>query len=138
MMKSINWAGVIAALVVTQLLSWVWYGTLFGAALHDLYPTAPPLAGPMTYVEGVVLSLVMLLGVNWIVSRLGSNSYVAGAKTGLFLWVFFPLAGELMRYVYMADPIKAVAIDAGYTLVYMVIGGALIGGLKLGGAKSAA
>jgi hypothetical protein len=133
----LNLPGIVAALVVTQGLSFLWYGVLFAADLHSLYGMAGP-SGGLTYTEGAALSILMLLGVNWIVERLGSNSFLAGARTGFFLWLFFPLAGELMRYVYMAEPIKGIAIDAGYELLYMLIAGALIGGLKLGGAKPAA
>ncbi|MBS0298095.1 MAG: DUF1761 domain-containing protein [Proteobacteria bacterium] len=137
MIKSLNLPGIVAALVVTQGLSFLWYGQLFAADLRALYPAMTPPSGAMTYLEGAALSLLMLLGVGWIVGRLGSGSFFTGARTGFFLWMFFPLPGELMRCVYMGEPIRGVAIDAGYELAYMIIAGALIGGLKFGGAKPA-
>ena len=41
MFKGINWIAVIVAVVLVQVLGFLWYGPLFGAMWHQLNPTAP-------------------------------------------------------------------------------------------------
>ena len=50
----------------------------------------------------------------------------------------FPATGYLLDYVYMAAKNRDLLIaDLGYTLIFTVVSAALIGGLKLGKAKTA-
>jgi hypothetical protein len=135
MVKSINWAGVIAALVFGQVLSFVWYGLLFGAKLHD--QMAASAKTPVGIAEGVGLALVMLVGLSLILNRMGARGWVGGARAAALLWFFLPLIGELMNVVYMGEGQTLFLANAGYTLLFYVVSGALLGGLRFGAPKLA-
>jgi hypothetical protein len=136
MVKSINWAGVLAALVFGQALSFLWFGLLFGPRLHGLM--AASARTPIGLAEGVGLSLVMIIGLSLILNRMGAAGWAGGAAAGALLWFFLPFISELMNMVYLGEGMTLFLADAGYTLIFMVVTGALLGGLKLGGAKAEA
>jgi hypothetical protein len=136
MTKSINWLGVIAALVFGQALSFVWYGMLFGAQLHD--SMAASARTPLGLAEGAGLSLLMIIGLAVILGRMGAKGWAGGAAAGALLWVVLPLLGELMNVVYMGEGRMLFLANAGYTLIFMTVTGALLGGLQLPMAKAAA
>jgi hypothetical protein len=135
MLQGLNWVGVIVALVVTQGLSWLWYGKLFTDKLT--VPMSPAAKTPLGMAEGALFSLIMLMGIAWVIRRTNRDSLMAGAITGAFLWFVFPLMGMSLDWLYMGKPMGMVEIDAGFTFVYFLAAGALIGGLKFG-SKAAA
>ncbi|HEY3811931.1 MAG TPA: DUF1761 domain-containing protein [Caulobacteraceae bacterium] len=135
MLQGLNWVGVIVALVVTQAASWLWYGKLFADKMS--VPLSPAAKTPAGYAEGAVFSLIMLIGIAWVIRRTNRDSLVGGVVTSLFLWFVFPFMGESLDWLYMGRSMSMVEIDAGYTFVYFLIAGALIGGLKLGGKAAA-
>jgi hypothetical protein len=134
MLKGLNWIGVIAALVVAQAASYLWYAVLFVHQLTE--PMAPASRTPIGMVEAALLSLIMLIGVAWVIKRTGHDSLVGGVGAALILWFCFPFTGEAFEWLYMGRSVKMFEIDAGYTLLLMLLSGALIGGLKIGQTKS--
>jgi hypothetical protein len=135
MVKSINWAGVAASLVFGQVLSFVWYGLLFGPQLRGLM--AASARTPLGMGEGAGLALVMIIGLSLILVRMGARGYAEGAKAGLLLWFVLPFINELMNIVYMGEGVTLFLANAGYTLIFMAVTGALLGGLRLGPAAAA-
>ncbi|HWE46565.1 MAG TPA: DUF1761 domain-containing protein [Caulobacteraceae bacterium] len=131
MLQGLNWVGVIVALVVSQVASWLWYGMLFADKLSQ--PMSPAAKTPMGYAEGALFSLVMLIGIAWVIRRTNRESLMAGLVTGAFLWFVFPFMGACLNWLYMGEPTSMLEIDGGFTLVYFLIAGALIGGVKLRG-----
>jgi hypothetical protein len=127
----LNWLGIVAGLVFGQVLSVVWYNLLFGAAERAMYGSTMPAGSPLVYAEGAALSLVILIGLAWIIGGLKAEGWIAGLRTGVMFWFFFLLTTELMRPVYMGAPIRQSEIDLGYELIFVAVAGALIGGLKL-------
>ena len=130
MARSINWPGVFAALVVTQVLSFLWFGRLFGPQLHGLM--SPAARTPLGMAEGAGLALVAIIGLNVILNRMGAVGFMPGAAGGALLWVFLPLIGEVMNVLYMGESTSLFLIHAGWTLVFLVVAGALVEGLRFG------
>lgn len=130
MLQGLNWVGVIVALVVGQAMSWVWYAILFADKMTE--PLSPAAKTPLGYAEAALFQLVMLIGVAWVIRRTNRDTLMGGLVTGVFLWFVFPLMGELMDWLFMGRNLTMVEIDAGYALAFFLVGGALIGGLKLG------
>ena len=135
MLQGLNWVGVVVALVVTQAMSWLWYGKVFAYKLT--VPMSPAAKTPQGYAEGALFSLIMLMGIAWVIRRTNRDSLVGGAVTGAFLWFVFPFMGTSLDWLYMGKPMGMVEIDAGFTFVYFLVAGALIGGLKLRGKAAA-
>jgi hypothetical protein len=137
MFKGLNWVGVIVSLVFGQVLGYVWWNQLFKASLGGLMDKSGNM--PMIMGEGIVLAAVMLIGIAWVIKSMGEEGYVRGALTGLGLWLFFPACGYMLDYVYMAGKNSQLLLaNLGYTLVFFMVSGALIGGLKLGKPAAAA
>ena len=130
MFKTLNWGGALAALIYGQALSFLWYGTAFAAAERAMFPDAP--SGPMVYAEGAALSLLLVIGLAWIVSATSSRGWMAGLRTGVVFWVLILLPIGLMNPVYMGTSLKQAQIDLGYELLFLAGAGALIGGLTVG------
>jgi hypothetical protein len=135
MLQGLNWAGIIAALVVTQAMSWFWYGKLFADRLT--IPLAPQATTPAGYAEGALFSLIMLTGAAWVIKRTGNDNLVGGVTTAFILWFAFLFMSASMEWLYAGRSITMIEIDGGFSLVYMLVAGALIGGLKLTGKRTA-
>jgi len=132
-MKSINWVGVIAAVVASQAIGFVWYGMVFQEpwmAMSGIQPSASE--GGMAMAWGAVQNLVIAVGLSWLVAGMGKSGWVQGALTGLIACILFGLATMALRFIYGDDNPGLIPIDGGYMLIQYLVSGALVGGLKLG------
>lgn len=137
-MKDINWIGVLAALVASQLLGLIWYGLLFQAQWLALTGIAVSEAeGSTAMALGAVQNLVIAIGLGWLIARTGMGGWVGGAKAGLIACIVFGLATMSLRFIYGADNIGLIPIDGGYMLIQYLVSGALIGGVRLRRAATA-
>ena len=133
MFKNINWVGVIVAAIVMYLIGWVWYDMLFKAQYMALMPMPEPAANEMTMsmVKGFINTLIAAIGLGICVPRLG-DGWAGGAKSGLIVGFFFACTTAAMGFIYGGMPWGAAWISLGYLLVSYVVGGAIVGGLRLG------
>lgn len=133
MLKGVNWIGVLAALVASQAIGFVWYGMLFSARWMELTGIAVSESeGASAMAYGAVQTLVVCIGLGWLIARTGMTGWAAGAKAGLTAGVFFGLATMSLRFIYGDDNPGLIPIDGGYMLIQYVVSGALIGGLRFG------
>ena len=89
-MKGINWVGVIAAVVVGQVIGFLWYGMLFEEqwmALSGVTPSGD--AANTAMALGVVNQLVVAVGLAWLIGKLGNATLAGGATAGLLAGIFF-------------------------------------------------
>lgn len=135
MLKGINWAGVVAAVIVNQLLGWAWYGMLFKDKFASVMSAKA--STPVGYVEGALIDLVMIAGIAWILARMGRTGLTPAVMTAVGLWVTFPLMISLMNWLYIGEPMDMVMLDAGYSLLHTLIAAALIATVKLPGKAAA-
>jgi hypothetical protein len=144
MLKGINWISVIIAFVLLEVLGYVWYGMVFSSAwaaemtaigLKTDMSGAPQTAA---IIEGAVLILVQVLGLSWLLRRLGAATLQAGLMAGLAAYVFFGLTTQLMEYVYMGFTPKLMAINCGQLALAYLLAGAVLGGVKFGAAAQPA
>jgi hypothetical protein len=134
-MKNINWIGVIAAVVASQVIGTAWYGFMFAAqwmALMGMTADSMEGGGAMTYLYGALQNLVVAIGLSLLTVKTGKNGWMDGAKVGLFACIFFALATYALRFIYGQDNPGLIPIDGGYMLIQYVVSGALVAGLKLG------
>lgn len=139
-MKNINWIGVIAAVVASQLIGMAWYGYLFAAKwmeLSGITEASMESGGSLTYVYGALQNLVVAVGLALLAVKTGKSGWMGGARMGLFACVFFALATYALRFIYGDENPGLIPIDGGYMLIQYVVSGALVEGLKLGKATAA-
>jgi hypothetical protein len=144
MLKGVNWIAVLIAIVLCEVLGYVWYGMVFNSAWTaemtaiGLKPDMSSAAQTTSIAEGVVLTVVQVLGLSWLLRRLGVASLQAGVTAALAAYVFFGLTAQAMEYVYMGFTPKLMAINCGQLLVAYLLAGAVLGGVKVGAAVQTA
>jgi hypothetical protein len=144
MLKGINWISVIIAVVLLEVLGYVWYGMVFSSAWAaemtaiGLKPDMSSAAQTTSITEGVVLTVVQVLGLSWLLRRLGAGTFQAGLMAGLAAYVFFGLTTQAMEYVYMGFTPKLMAINCGELALAYLLAGAVLGGVKFGAAAAPA
>lgn len=130
-MKGINWVGVIAALVVSQAVGFVWYGLVFEETWIALSGIDPASASGVAMAWGAVQNLVVAIGLAWLTARTEMTGWVGGAMAGLVACGFFGLATMALRFIYGGDNAGLIPIDGGYMVIQYALSGALVGGLRL-------
>jgi hypothetical protein len=144
MLKGVNWIAVLIAFVLLEVLGYLWYGMVFNKAWMaemtaiGLKPDMSSSAQTTSLIEGAVLILVQVVGLSWLIGKLGANSLQAGLMAGLAAWVFFGLTTQAMEYVYMGFTPKLMAINCGQLALAYLLAGATLGGVKFGAAQTAA
>lgn len=128
MLKGTSWVAVLATVVLLQILGFLWYGPLFGdrwmAAMEGL-----PQHGDMatTMILGVVNTVIVVIGLNWLLTRLRPASLSAALGAALAAWFFFDFTTMAVDYLYLGHSLELVAINMGYQLVAYLVAGAVIG-----------
>jgi uncharacterized protein DUF1761 len=131
MFRNVNWIGVIVAAIVMYMIGWVWYDMLFKAQYLGAMPAQPNADMTKSMIYGAINTLVAAIGLGIVVPRLG-DGWMGGAKTGLIAAIFFAGTTEAMGFIYGGRPSSLIGIDFGYLIVMYVVGGAIVGGLRLG------
>lgn len=144
MLKGVNWIAVAIAVVLLQALGFVWYGMAFSAAwTAEMQAVGITLdmsseAQTRSMVGGVVVTLVTVLGLAWLMGKLGADGLQGGLTTALAAWFFFSLTTQALEYLYMSFTPTLMMINAGYQLVAFLLAGAVLGLVKFGRAAGAA
>ena len=131
MLKGVNWIAVLVAVVLLEALGYLWYGPLFGARWMALLGKEPDMSNvAVTMSLGVVNTIIIVLGLSWLLRRLGASSLNA-ALTGAFAaWFFFDFTTMAIDYLYIQLNAELVLINMGYQLVAYLVAGAVIGLIK--------
>jgi hypothetical protein len=138
-MKGINWAGVVAAVIVGQVIGFLWYGMLFDEQWMALSGVSPNEGEATTSMAlGVVNQLVLAVGLSWLINKAGTASLVGGATTGGLAGVFFALTTAALGFIYGGQNTGLIPIDFGYLLISYAAMGATVGAVKLGSRAAAA
>lgn len=138
MLKGVNWIAVLIAFVLLEVLGYVWYGMVFSSAwvaemnAIGLKPDMSGAAQTKSIAEGAVLIIVQVVGLAWLLARLGASTLRAGLAAGLAAWVFFGLTTQGMEYVYMGFTPKLMAINCGQLAIAYLVAGAVLGAVKFG------
>ena len=142
MLKGVNWIAVIVATVLLEGLGFLWYGPLFGEAWTAAMANPPvaEAAGAMSMKMGlgVANTLIVVLGLDWLIRRLGAASLSTAVMVSLAAWLFFSFTTQALEYLYMGMTLNFVAINMGYLLAAFGIAGATLSLVKFGAAKAAA
>lgn len=142
MLKGINWIAVIVAVVLLEALGFLWYGPLFGDAWMAAYGREVDMTNATTMMAlGVVNTLIVVLGLSWLLRGLGAASLGSAVMVSLAAWFFFSFTTQALEYLYMGMSLNFVLINMGYLLVAFLLAGAVLSLVKLGapaGATAAA
>jgi hypothetical protein len=132
-MKNVNWLGLVVSLIVGQVIGFLWYGTLFAQAWMKATGVTEGNAAGQEWKMGLGMlnMLVVLLGLDWLIRRVGVTGFVGGARIALIACGVFALTVVSLNYLYASGAVSLLWIDGGYQLVTYLVFGALLGGLKM-------
>lgn len=131
MTMKLNWLGIIVATVIAYFIGFLWYGVIFEAQWIELSGVSPEAGGSTTAMAlGLVQTFVVMVGLGWLIGKLGEG-WLNGARIGLMACVFFALMTMAYGFIYQTEPMGLLWIDASHLLAVYIVGGAVIGGLRL-------
>ena len=141
MLRGINWIAVAIAVILLEVLGYMWYGPLLGDVWAASYQTylghAPDMSDVAVNMSlGVVNTLILTIGLAWLFARFGVSA-LAGIGAAVAVWFFFNFTTMAIDYLYMAMPGRLVIINMGYQLLSYVVAGAVLGLMPGKGAKVA-
>jgi hypothetical protein len=131
MLKGINWLAVAIAVVLLEVLGFVYYGFVVTKAWTAAYTTdlgrAPDMSNAaVTQSIGVVVTVILVTGLAWALKRMAITG-AAAIGAALAVWFFFDFTTMAIDYVYMGMSTTLVGINMGYQLLSYLIAGAVIG-----------
>ena len=129
-MKGINRAAVFLAVVLHQVLGYLWYGVFFAKpwlAGLDKRPSDIDTAAPLPYILDVVGWLIASLVMAWLVVRLDIKSARGGAMLGFLVWLGLAVPALVPHYAFIGVKPVVMAIDAADLLIACVMTGAILG-----------
>ena len=133
MLKGVNWIAVIVAVVLLEGLGMLWYGPLFGKAWVAALGHTPDMANQNVMMAlGVVNTLIVVLGLSWLIRRVGATSLNAAVMVSVAAWFFFSFTTQTLEYLYMGISLPFVGINMGFLLVSFVVAGATLALVKIG------
>lgn len=131
MLKGINWIAVVVAFVLLEALGFLWYGPVFGAIWTAELGTPPdPKSDQFALAVGAVFTIITIVGLSWVLRRLGATSLRASLTGAFAAWFFFSYTTMAVDYLYVGQTGTFVMINMGYQLLAYLIAGAVLGLMK--------
>ena len=137
-MGQLNWLGVVLAFVANELIGGTWYGYLFKDRWMALAKPNTDMNSNMPMVYGAIVGLIAVLGLAWLIRKLGEETLMGGLKIGLIAGIAFAATSVLLDPIYGGRAAELMMIEGGYVVVFYAIAGAIIGGVKLPAKKAVA
>jgi hypothetical protein len=140
MLKGVNWIAVIIAVVLLQVLGFLWFGPVFGKAWAAAMGKTGDMSGGsnMLMALGAVNTLICVTGLAWLLNKVGAGTLGAAITTSVAAWFFFSLTTSSLEYIYMGMSLQLLELNAGYLLVSFVLAGATLNLVKFGAPAAAA
>lgn len=131
MLKGVNWIAVVVAVVLLEALGYLWYGPLFGQSWRAaLGQPQDPKSMEVAMGLGAVVTVIVVLGLSWLIRRLGATSLTAALAAALAAWFFFDFTTMAVDYLYVGHNGEFVLINMGYQLAAYLVAGATLGLMK--------
>ncbi len=128
-MPSMNILAVIVVAVVSMVTGSIWYSKMGFQEMWVKLSGVKMAEGSnanMVYAATAVAALVRAFVLSWFVVMLNTTGLTNGLGLGLVVWLGFVLPPFFATYMFGGKSKKLLAIDAGYYLVDLLIGGAIL------------
>jgi len=128
MLKGVNWIAVIIATVVLEVVGFVWYAVVFkNAWIAAGGATHMSLSQGMAYGLGMLNTVIINIGLAWLLARLGRSGLIASVGAALAAWLFFDFTTMALDFLYEGQSAALVQINMGLQLVSYLLAGAIFG-----------
>jgi hypothetical protein len=122
---------VFLAVVVTQLAGILWYSPAVffdpWARGFGLDPSTFQQTDPTVFAVAIGAAFLAAYTVSWLLRRLDLEGAFAGARLGFLLWLGLVLPAVWTHYAFAGLSRHLVAIDAGSTLLSLLLTGTILG-----------
>jgi hypothetical protein len=126
-----NYPAIFVSAIVYWLLGAVWYGVLFSKpwmALENItMEQAKSMSPVLPYIVTFVLNLVIAFFLAQLCSWRNASSAARGASLGVLLWIGFVGPITYTTSMYELKPFNLFLINEGYSLVGLLLMGAILG-----------
>ena len=129
MVFDVNWVAALVATIAGFAVGAAWYMALSKQWQAAIGKTRGQLdAGPVPYVIGVVVELVMAIVLAVVVrSIFGEVSVANGLLAGAVMWLGFVMPPMILNHRYQNMPWQLTIIDGGHLLAVLLVQGLVIG-----------
>lgn len=122
------WAVLVAA-VVSMVIGAGWYNAFSKPWLAGVGLTEKDVKGGSA--TPYIISFLCMILIGYVMAHIiyyvDAVDWADGLMTGLWVWLGFAATVTAINYAYQMKSIKLYAIDAGYTLVFFGVTGAILG-----------
>ena len=138
MERKTNWIAVVVSVVATMFIGFLWYGALFqqqwmagngitmeGEKYFKNGTEMPMSAMPMVF--NTLIMVVYALVVNWLLQRIGVNTWMEGAKVGAAVGLVVTL-NVIVGNLFASNPSSLSMVDGSYAFVLFAVLGTILGG----------
>jgi Protein of unknown function (DUF1761) len=131
MLKNINWLAVAVAVIALEVIGYCYYGIIMRDAWTAAYTASlgrAPDDSNMAVMQsiGMVNTLIIVLGLNWALPRLGLSG-TGMIRTAAIIWLCFNFTTMAIDYIYMGMSTTLVGINMGFQLISYLVAGAVLG-----------
>ena len=129
MLKGVNWIAVAVATVALEILGFVWYAVVFKNAWTAAGGGAQTngLSQGGAYGLGVLNTVIIMIGLAWLLARLGRSGLMASVGGALAAWLFFDFTTMAVDFLYQGQSAALVQINMGMQLVSYLLAGVIFG-----------
>jgi hypothetical protein len=126
-----NYPAILVAAIVYWLLGAVWYGALFSKPWMTLENISAEQAKSMSPVLPYILTFILNLVIAFFLAQLctwrSASTAARGASLGVLLWIGFVGPITYTTSMYEMRPFNLFLINEGYSLVGLLLMGAILG-----------
>jgi hypothetical protein len=129
MLRGVNWIAVVVATIALEVLGYLWYAVVFTAAWTAAGGGAQKngVSQGAAYGLGVLNTLIIMIGLSWLLARMGRSGLAASVGAALAAWLFFDFTTMSIDYLYQGQSAALVEINMGEQLVSYLLAGLIFG-----------
>jgi hypothetical protein len=120
---------VLVAAALLELVGYLWYGLIFKTPWAAAMGAAPHghLSGALSQTLSVTNTVIVMLGLSWLLRRIGASGVKATVTAALAAWFFFDFTTMAVDFLFAGVPGVVVWINMGYQLAAYVLAGLIFG-----------
>ncbi len=141
-MNNINWKAIIASVVASMVIGFLWYGAIFqnqwmagnGISMSEdetkMFKNGAEMDMSFTpMIVNTIFMIIYALIMNWLLNKLNARNLQSGAMVGLAVGVTH-LMNVIVSNLFAANPSTLSMVDGSYSLVLFTVMGGILGAMQ--------
>jgi hypothetical protein len=143
---NLNWLAILVAAIVSFLFEAIWFTVFMKQWLAGIGRTMEWLQGAATatispgvqYATALLCSIIAATILSIAIQATGEQTVRRGVLCAILIWIGFIATSWAKEYIFEVRTLEIFAINTGYTLIDLMLIGAIVGGWKKKSAALAA